>query len=251
MLLLKHTVLYHKSSQVPGKSSQECFDRVNGSLDTPPQPQPRSRANRSNLSPVANFSLPGSKHIEHPIPPGKKLGSRKKNLVTQKTVRHLLKKHCVNDRNHEADYFSILETSPTALSVDIPKTISPVSPGSLSSPSFLRKCSGGRLSAHQKVLSRVKSLSQASNPSPEVLKRIKNVALHEKYIDQLHNRDARRKYTAARAGKNEGALKIVGLTAARTALMSEAREFISHFQHMQANCQGDGDTEEDKEEEEE
>ena len=246
-----------KCRQVPGKSAQECFDRVNGSFQTPPQPLPRSRGNRSNLSPISNFSLSGSKPIQRPIPLAKKLSSRKKNLVAQKTARHLLRKHCVNDQNREVDHFSVLETSPTTLAVELPEASSPIPLNCLSSPlGFFQKCSGGSSSAHKKMLSRFKPLAQAHQPSPEVLKRIKNMALHEKYIDQLHTRDARREYVAsssaaARVSKNEGEMKTGVLKAAKTALMSEAKEFISHFQHLRANPHGKTDTDDEVEEEDE
>lgn len=181
------------------------------------------------------------------MPLVKKLSSRtRRNLVAQKTARHLLKKHCINDQKHEADHFSALETSLNAHSVDFLETSSPIS------PNFLTKCSGGSSSAHQRMLSRFKPFAQGRDPSPAVLKRVKNVALHEKYIDQLHNRDARRgNVAAARVGKNEGKPKTDGLTDAKTALMSKAREFISHFQQMRANCRVDDDTEDDDEEEDE
>ncbi|ONK67536.1 uncharacterized protein A4U43_C05F1060 [Asparagus officinalis] len=234
------------AKMVPGKSAQDCFDRVNSSFDTPPQPQPRSRAIKSKLSPISNFSLSCSKPIQNPSQPVKKLSSRKKSLVAQKTVRHFLKKHSEKDQNHQVDHFSVLETSPDALVVDLLEINSHIDPTCpLSPPNFLQKCSGGLSSGHQKMLSRFKP----NNPSPEVLKRVKNVALHEKYIDQLHNRDARRKSVAARVCKNVDEVKIGGLKAAKTALMSEAREFISQFQHMRANCQCDADIDDDDDEE--
>jgi len=81
------------------------------------------------------------------------------------------------------------------------------------------------------------------------------MALHEKFIDQLHTRDARRKNVAsssaaARVSKNEGGMKTGVVKAAKTALISEAKEFISHFQHMRANTHGKTDTNDDEEEEE-
>ncbi|KAF9608042.1 hypothetical protein IFM89_005192 [Coptis chinensis] len=41
-------------------------------------------------------------------------------------------------------------------------------------------------------LSRFRGTSKAPLESPAVLKQIKNLAFHEKYIDRLHSRDARR-----------------------------------------------------------
>ena len=163
----------------------------------------------------------------------------------------------MNDQTQEVDHFSVLGTSRTPLAVELPVASSPISPDCLSSPpGFLHKCSGGSSSAHKKMLSRFKPLAQANQPSPEVLKRIKNMALHEKYIDQLHNRDARRKYVASssaadRVSKNEGEKQTGALKAAKTALMSEAKEFISHFQHLRANPHGKTDTDDEVEEEDE
>ena len=44
--------------------------------------------------------------------------------------------------------------------------------------------------------------------------------------------------------------KLLLLKAVKTSLISEAKEFISHFQHMRANTHGKTDTNDDEEEEE-
>ncbi|XP_019710378.1 uncharacterized protein [Elaeis guineensis] len=230
------------SKMVPGKTAHECFNRIHADLATPTQPQPRSRANRSNFSPVGSFTLSGSKMKELMETKIKRVRSRKqKSLVAQKTARHLLRKHCLTDRSQEADHFSNLETSPNSLYLELPEIMSPETPDCIRNPSsFLQKCNESSSSSHRKMLSRFNA-SQA-DPSPEVLKQIKNIAQHEKYIDHLHYRDARRRKctktanpVADRCKKTSSELGTGALKAARTALISEAREYISHFQQMQAN----------------
>ncbi|KAG6495196.1 hypothetical protein ZIOFF_042988 [Zingiber officinale] len=66
-------------------------------------------------------------------------------------------------------------------------------PDSLFTTGFLMKCSERSSSAHKRPLSRFKT--NDVDPNPEVLKRIKNVALHERYIDHLHCIEARRRRT--------------------------------------------------------
>ncbi|XP_029120777.2 uncharacterized protein [Elaeis guineensis] len=227
------------SKMVPGKSAQECFNRIHADLATPTQPQPRSRANRLNLSPVGIFTLSDSKSTELMKTKVKRVRSSKQNiLVAQKTARHLMRKHCLVDRSQEADHFLILETSPYLLPQEHPEINSPdciIKPSSC-----LQKCSERSSSSHKKMLSRFKT--RQADPSPEVLKQIKNIALHEKYIDHLHCRDARRRTFAKTANsdadwctKTNTELEIGALKAARTSLISEVRDHINHFRQIQAN----------------
>ncbi|KAG1338605.1 hypothetical protein COCNU_04G009110 [Cocos nucifera] len=227
------------SKMVPGKSAQECFNRTHADLATPTQPQPHSRANRLNLSPVGIFTLSDGKSTELIKTKVKRVRSSKRNiLVAQKTARHLIWKHCLIDRSQEADHFSILESSPYLLPLELPEINSPdcvVNPSSCH-----EKCNKRSSSSHKKMVSRFKT--GQVDPSPEVLKQIKKIALHEKYIDHLHCRDARRRTCAKTANsdadwcnKTNTELEIGALKAARTALISEARDHISHFQQMQAN----------------
>ncbi|KAG1371215.1 hypothetical protein COCNU_16G003090 [Cocos nucifera] len=227
---------------VPGKTAQECFNRIHADLATPTQPQPRSRANRLNFSPVGSLTLSGSKMKELLETKIKRVRSRKqKSLIAQKTARHLLRKHCLTDRSQEADHFSNLETSPNSLHLELPEIMSPETPDCIRNPSsFLQKCNERSSSSHRKMLSRFNT--SEADPSPEVLKQIKNITLHERYIDHLHCRDARRRTCtktanpiADRCKKTSSELGIGALKAARTALISEAKECISHFQQMQAN----------------
>lgn len=211
---------------VPGKSAQECFDRVNNSLSTPPHPQPRSKAKKSHcMSPIASFSLTDNKPIIPPNTTVRKSSNKKKSLVAQKTVRHLLRKHTADDQNQEADYFSVLETSPVQLVM-----LSPDANSTIISPQGISSCS------HNKRLSR---FAKSNDPSPVVLKKIKNMALHEKYIDQLHNREARRKYDACSSRVVKGEAEVDDksgiVKAAKSALISEAQEVIVQFKQSQAN----------------
>nr|CAD1833384.1 unnamed protein product [Ananas comosus var. bracteatus] len=217
------------AKMVPGKSAEECFNRIHADLATPPPNQPRSRSIKIHNSPTENFNLLDcnypdlieSKVKRHRI-------KKQKTHVTQKTLRHLLKKHCLADQAQEADHFSVLETSPSPLQLDFPEFKSPeISSTILRSSSSMHK---------KKTKSRFRP--GQVDPSPEVLKRIKNVALHEKYIDQLHCREAKRrthakgKFISPLSNKDEAG---VILKAARNALISEASNVIGQFKHMQAN----------------
>jgi hypothetical protein len=94
----------------------------------------------------------------------------------------------------------------------------------------------GRSSARKKPFSRLRTKS--SDPSPGVLKPIKNVILHERYIDKLARREgAKRPRRRAPAG-SKAALseqQAGSLKAAKNALISEATDFISSFKTLQAN----------------
>lgn len=224
------------SKMVPGKSAQECFNRIHADLVTPAQRQPRSRENKLNSSPVGCFTMSGSIQTK-----AKRFRSKQKSFYPQRTARHLIRKHCLIDQSQEADHFSNLETSPYSLTLELPEIKSPETPnGIMNRSSFLQKCNESSSSAHKRMLSRFK-MSRA-DPSPEVLKQIKNIVLHERYINHLHCRDARRRTSAKtansvadRCDKTNTELEIGVLKAARTALISEARDYISHLQQMQAN----------------
>ncbi|KAJ0096722.1 hypothetical protein Patl1_28403 [Pistacia atlantica] len=158
--------------RLPGKSSQECFDKVHSEHLTPTQPRPQSRANKINSSPIEQFSLSAKK-------PG--------------------------------------------ISSEIPREI------------FWKQ---------KKPLSRFSSSCGTALVSPPVLKQVKNIALHEKYIDQLHNREAKRKAASARADRivtgKENKRGIPGLEfdvvrAAKIAMVTDAQNAINQLQHLQAN----------------
>ncbi|XP_072974747.1 uncharacterized protein [Typha angustifolia] len=243
------------SKMVPGKSMQECFNRIHEDHVTPPPTRPRTRLRKVEISPAENATLLDCKY---PAPvdskPKRNRSTKQKTLAAQKTVRHILRKHCLMDQSEEVDHFSVLETSQDPSLLDSPGT-----PGSvLKSCGFLQKCNQRSSSAHKKVMSRFRT--NQTDPSPDVLKQIKNVTLHEKYIDHLHCREARRK-THAKTGKllitptpskANREPKAGVLRAAQAALISEARNVIGHFKEMQANphdahvnCEFDTDDEED------
>ncbi|KAJ4964157.1 hypothetical protein NE237_024096 [Protea cynaroides] len=198
------------SKLVPGKSAQECFDKVHSDLITPPYPKPRSRANRTNSSPLGRFSISGSKLLE----PTKMSLKKQKNIkqkshLKQKAVRHLLRKHYLEDHISEVN-----------------------------------------LSSCQKDLA-----------SPPVLKQVKNMALHEKYIDQLHSREARRtavssstaKHIIAGYDEKENHMQETNdVKIARNALISDAQDMLNKFKCLEANELSnsddfDGDYDEDEE----
>ncbi|XP_006653931.1 uncharacterized protein LOC102706564 [Oryza brachyantha] len=215
------------SKMVPGKSAEECLNRIHADLSTPTPIAPRPTKSNINFSPVAHFTLSDPKHRNVLEPSFKRRTAKQKSLAAQKTVRHLLKKQCITDKTEEADHFSVFETSPTVLPLDFSFEGSPGTPGS----------AGKKLIAN---LETIKSVgTNSSEPSPAVLKPVKNVILHEKYVDRLSRREGQK-----RAGKKAAGSKALdsvktqqtgGLKAARNALISEATDFISHFKKMQSN----------------
>ncbi|KAG0500305.1 hypothetical protein HPP92_000377 [Vanilla planifolia] len=229
----------HFWKKVPGKSAQECFEKIHSSILTPLSSQPGSRPRRKNLSPIGSFSLSGgiSPYMTELNAETFRRGKIKK-LAAQRTVRCLLRKHRLADQNIEADHFTLLESSPTNITFDLfgielPKT-------STSTPCHADQ-PGERSTINSKMYSRFKLLSSPGSSSPEVLKQIKNRALHDKYIDQLHYREARRVMLSKKTNKDSkgneynGKLDSCVLKAAKTALICDAKSFISHFQRTQAN----------------
>ncbi|KAG2611733.1 hypothetical protein PVAP13_4KG103735 [Panicum virgatum] len=217
------------SKLVPGRSAEECFNRIHANLSTPTPIARRSRICKAKFSPLANFSLsdPELPNLLEPAV-GRQRTSKQKSLAAQKTVRHLLQKQFLIDHAHEADHFSIFESSPSALQLNISFEDSPGTPHSSVN------------SGQKKPFSRLKT--KPDEPSPGVLKPVKNVILHEKYIDQLSRRQGtkrpRRKTPGSKAAdsvKAHSEQKAGDLKAAKNGLISEATDFIGHFKKLQAN----------------
>ncbi|XP_062231469.1 uncharacterized protein LOC133928946 isoform X2 [Phragmites australis] len=228
------------SKMVPGRSAEECFNRIHADLSTPTPIAPRPRTSKTTFSPLGKFTLSDAK-LPNLLKPTvrRQRTAKQKSLAAQKTVRHLLQKHCLIDQAQEADHFSIFETSPNALQLNIPFEDSPGTPDSYINSGSVHKCSGSS-SARKKPFSRLRT--KQAEPSPAVLKPVKNVVLHEKYIDQLSRREGTkrpRKRTpsskAADSGKTFSEQQAGGLKAAKNALISEATDFISRFKKLQAN----------------
>ncbi|GAV64643.1 hypothetical protein CFOL_v3_08161 [Cephalotus follicularis] len=234
------------SKLVPGKSAQECFDKVHADHITPPQPQPRSRVNKLNSSLVEHFSFSAGKLLQPIEPKFKKSNYNKpKSHLAQKTVRKLLQKRQLLNQDYEADLFSILESNIN------PSTQDYQSNDVLSTPKhvqekqgFLRKCRERSSAGGKKPLSRFNGSSGMALVSPPVLKQVKNRALHEKYIDQLHSREAKRKAEFARAKKaftgKENSMdnhvkKMDVVRAAKNSLLSDVRNAINQLQHLKAD----------------
>ncbi|RLM97773.1 hypothetical protein C2845_PM06G20560 [Panicum miliaceum] len=228
------------SKLVPGRSAKDCFNRIHADLSTPTPIAPRPRTSKTTFSPIGNFSLSDPKLpnlLESTV--GRQRTAKQKSLATQKTVRHLLQKHCLIDQAQESDHFSLFETSPSAFQLNIPSEYSPRTPESYLNSVSLGKCSGS-LSARKRPFSRLRA--ERAEPSPAVLKPIKNVILHEKYVDQLSRREGTkrpRKRTLGSKGADSATTlsrqEAGGLKAAKNALISEATDFISQFKKLQAN----------------
>ncbi|XP_051200156.1 uncharacterized protein [Lolium perenne] len=229
------------SKMVPGKSAEECFNRVHADLSTPTPMAPRARTSKTQFSPLGHFTLSDPKFPKLLEPLVARRTAKQKSLAAQKTVRHLLKKHSLIDQAQEADHFSIFETSPSALQLNIPLEDSPGTPDNYLNSFPLNKYSVSS-SARKRPLSRLKT--KQAEPSPEVLKPLKNVVLHEKYINQLSRREGAKKPRKKAAGtiatdpENERPLleQQAGVVkAAKNALMTEATDFICQFKKLQAN----------------
>ncbi|OWM85438.1 uncharacterized protein LOC116194822 [Punica granatum] len=222
------------SKLVPGKSAQECFDKFNSDLPTP-QPRSRSRAAKTRTSQSERSPLSASKILE-PVKPTNKTSRRRKmkSHIVQRTVRQLLQKHCQMDQTAGADLFSILEPNVNS-SAKILESSS-----ILSTPETAGKKQGflytlrERTSSSKKPLSRFHGSGETGKVliSPPVLKPVKNRALHEKYLDQLHSREARRNVASA-GNKILRTPKVDVVRAAKEALVSDVRDAIHRLQDFQ------------------
>ncbi|KAI8534597.1 hypothetical protein RHMOL_Rhmol10G0102700 [Rhododendron molle] len=190
--------------KVPGRSAKDCFSKLHSDHSTPPQPRPRWRSRKTN-SP--SYSLLTSTLLKPEEPITEKPSRRKQSRhLAQKTVRQLLQKHNNVNQNYEADLFSVLESTMNPSTQALQKSLTYSTPGGEQKDSgYLKKCRDRSCSAHH-----AKNMSQlsgsygatlASAASPPVLKPVKNKALHEKYIDQLHCREAKRRAAKVIRGK--------------------------------------------------
>ncbi|XWS33414.1 hypothetical protein CRYUN_Cryun22dG0080600 [Craigia yunnanensis] len=166
----------------------------------------------------------------------------KKVSKLKKTVRHLLRKHYHVDQGDEADLFSILEPNTSSSMHALPNVMLSTPKNLLEKQGFLLKCNERSSSGPKKHHSKLGNSCTGALISPPVLKQIKNRALHEKYIDQLHNREAKRRAESTRAEKevlgkeNRGSiqiLKIDKVRVAKNALVSDARYVINQLHHLQ------------------
>ncbi|KAK9678358.1 hypothetical protein RND81_11G206400 [Saponaria officinalis] len=224
------------SKLVPGKSAQECFDKVHSVNLTPLSTRHSSRLKKQ--SSPSEFLLTGDELLKTiPTKTKRHCQTKRKSHVARKNVRHLLRKYC---RDSEADLFSILEPSgnPEAETLQL----TPIQASSTSGLST--KCGTISSSGLVKRLSRFSSASKSPLMSPPVLKKVKNMALHEKYIDQLHVRDGKRKSVFSRYSKSvqrhkdeaqNSAQRKVAIKAAKNALVSDARDVIEKFRQSQTN----------------
>ncbi|WMV10598.1 hypothetical protein MTR67_003983 [Solanum verrucosum] len=224
--------------EVPGKSAKDCFDKINSDFITPPQPQPRSRVKKMNtlsLSPCATKLLQSTEKNTN-----KRRHSKPKNHLSRKAVRQLLEKQTDADRDKGADFFNALESSTNPTDGAFCQDTIFVTP-ERNKESLLRKCLERSSLTQKKHRSRLSDSSGATLTSPPVLKPIKNKALHERYVDQLHCREAKRKAATSKTAKgnqnkNENVIKPDVIKAAKNALISEARDAINQFQNLQTRA---------------
>lgn len=210
-----------------------------------------------NWSPLGQFKLSGGKLLEPFEFNGKKLrNSRLKNPIAQKTVRHLLQKQLIVDQGYEADLFAVLENTTDLPSQSLPQTKMPVTPDCVLRP----HCHERSSLTVKRTMSKFGTACHMDLTSPPVLKQVKNMAMHEKYIDQLHTREARRKKTSSACNTNhvtadsfaqEISVKEMNVKSARAALVSDAKDAIKQFQHIESvgicDYQDSGDDDDDDE----
>lgn len=226
---------------VPGKSAQECLDRIHSEQLTPPQPRTRSRTKGNEPS---SFSFSASELLRPTKTKRKNLKqSKRKSLVTQKMVRQLLQKQQKEDQDYEADLFAVLEpklNSPSLNFLDSSVFSTPIPNLGSDVLTRFRETSS---SASKKQFSKLKRPVKPGFVSPPVLKQIKNKALHERYIDQLHCRDAKRKAESlrnatsihGRSDKQLGHLKVNLVEVAKDALVFEAQDAINQFRSQKSS----------------
>ncbi|KAG5528163.1 hypothetical protein RHGRI_028937 [Rhododendron griersonianum] len=186
---------------VPGKSAKDCFNKLRSDHSTPPQPQPRWRSRKTN-SP--SYSLLTSTLLKPEEPITEKPSRRKQNRhLAQKTVRKLVQKHYNVNQNYEDNLFSVLESTMNPSTQALQKSLTYSTPGGEQKDSgYLKKCRDRSSSAHHaKNMSQLSGSYGATLASPPVLKPVKNKALLEKYIDQLHCREAKRRAAKVIRGK--------------------------------------------------
>ncbi|XP_021732817.1 mis18-binding protein 1-like [Chenopodium quinoa] len=240
---------------VPGKSAQECFDKAHSDNQTPLSSKSSSRAKKQNLP--SNL-VSGSELFKYVETKRKRpCKSKCKSRVARKTVRQLLQKYCHVNQDNEADLFAVLEPSVNYSAEALQLNAVQLTPKQLqrspdSSKSWDRSSSG-----RKNHLSRFSNRSASPLTSPPVLKKVKNMALHEKYIDQLHIRENKRTVAFSRCLKSarnqldrkENSVNSVHvkdiIKAAKDALVFDAKDAIDKFQQSQANTtEGVSDSEE-------
>lgn len=222
---------------------------------TLPQTLPRSRAKRVNSSPLESFSISVCKLLNASGPKNKRLSCKQKSHLARKNVRELLQKQSQVNRDYEVDLFSILEPHQNSSMQDSKLAVEILTPEhSKEILGFLHKLHERSPSGLKKPLKRLSSCG-IDIASPPVLKQVKNKALHEKYIDHLHCREAKRKAAYARAEKsvagkeNRGEInvqKIDVVRAAKNALVSDVRDAIYQLQDVQTNASNSSDFHDDE-----
>ncbi|KAJ1394280.1 hypothetical protein SESBI_34383 [Sesbania bispinosa] len=231
----------------------DCFERIHHDLKKPPQSQTRSRAKTiKSSSPLHQFSISASKLLK-PIDKSKTVRRsnflKQKNCITQKSIEKLLQRHLKVDQDHEGDIFSVFEPNiDFSTNAVQPSQVFSTPKQQKENKGLLQSCTGtSSSSSHKKPLSRFSGSSVPDLVSPPVLKQVKNRVQHEKYINQLRYREAKRRAASARSkmpmtgqiiGEGSNIQKRDAVKAAKIALVSEVRDAISKFQLSQVNFIG-------------
>ncbi|KAL2606101.1 hypothetical protein AAZV13_09G163200 [Glycine max] len=208
------------SKLVPGKSQQDCFDRIHCDYMTPPETQPRLRAKTFKSSPIHQFSISASKLLKPMDKTARRSNVLKpKNIITQKSVDKLLQRHLKVDLDREGDIFSVLEPN-TDFSTNAlqPSEALSTPKQQKENKGFPQNCTETSSSSHKKPPSRLSGSCVTELVSPPVLKKVKNRVMHEKYINQLRCRESRRRADATKIIEGTSIQKRDVVNAAKVAL---------------------------------
>ncbi|KAJ6743727.1 FINGER CCCH DOMAIN PROTEIN putative (DUF3755)-RELATED [Salix viminalis] len=210
------------SKLVPGKSAQDCFEKVNSDHVTPTQALQRSRAKRINSSPLESSSLSASKILNPSGPKSKRLlRCEQKNHLAHKNVRELLQNQNRMDQDYEADFFAIFEPDMNPSTQDSQLAVKISTPEqSKVKQGFLHKFHERSSSGHKKPLSRLSSCG-IDIVSPPVLKQKKSAGKKNRVEINVQ--------------------KIDVVRAAKNSLVSDVRDALNHLHDLQANAGSSSD----------
>lgn len=156
----------------------------------------------------------------------------------------MLQKQYKVEKDSEADLFSVLEPTLNLSAQPIIPVRLLSTPDSVKYKGEVRRQEGSS-TIHRKSCSRFSSTYETTIVSPPVLKQVKNIALHEKYIDQLNCREANRKAASSKQDKvlmsksikqDSSVKRKDAIKAAKFALLFNAKDAINQFRDQQVKA---------------
>ncbi|CAM6097422.1 unnamed protein product [Calypogeia fissa] len=176
------------SKQVPGRSAEECFDKLYSEHPTPPRIPHRKCLKEVNCP----ASLPR--------PTKTKITGSRRLVEAHRTVRNILRRQQIDDEDYKADAFAALEppdvvhsVSAVSNEIDLKFCFNRTLPGSTEdSTTHCRELNKENRKPKRVGPSREFGIGQSQVSSPEILKEVKDPLMLDKYIDHLHQRRSRR-----------------------------------------------------------